>query len=128
MLWVLLAAFVFLMWQRFHPYIVTREEMRMALERVLEKKMTEDDWRRLVDRPISRDRYLDTLRQRLSDLPRLPQKEDGALFRPPEMAKISTLLDELQKKTAEPGARANAHHWSFFSRHFPARSRILSSG
>jgi hypothetical protein len=29
---------------------------------------------------------------------------------------------------AEPVARANAHHWSFFSRHLPARSHVLSSG
>ena len=100
MILLLVLIFAFLWWQRLHPYVVTREEMQLALQRTLEKKMPEDEWHRLVHKRISRDRYLDSLRQRLVDLPLLSRKDDTALYAPPEMAKIAALLDELRTKRA----------------------------
>jgi hypothetical protein len=90
----------FLAWKGAHPYVVTREEMRSALERILEKKMPEESLYRFVDTPITRDRYLDSLRVRLAGIPKIvPPAKDGAVYDSSGMAKIAALLEELRKKT-----------------------------
>lgn len=61
--------------------------------------MAPEEWHRLLHTPITRDRYLETLRVRLRDLPlKTSQDGDGALYAPSTMPKISALLDELRTK------------------------------
>jgi hypothetical protein len=91
----------FLWWRSRHPYVVTREQMKSALEDTLQNKMGADAWHRLVHTPIPRDRYLDSLRQRLAELPlKASTSDDGALYEPAVMASLAALLDDLRKKRA----------------------------
>lgn len=99
MIWILVIVFVFLWWQKTHPYIITRDQMKAALERALEGKIPEREWLKLIRRSIPRDRYLDTFRRRVHALPLLvTSKEGGLLYAPTEMAKLATLLEELRRK------------------------------
>lgn len=100
MIWLLLILFAILWWQKRNPYIVTRTEMRSALERTLQNTMTEKEWQKLIYKRIPRDRYLDSLRERLLKLPLQARGADGALYAPEQMTKIAALLDELRTKRA----------------------------
>ena len=98
---ILLLAVVFgiLWWRGRHPYILTRAEMKDALRRVLEGKMPDHEWLKLVHTPITRDSYLEALRVRLAELPRKTRIEtSGALFEPQMMQEISSRLNELVQK------------------------------
>lgn len=96
---ILAAIAGFLFWKGRHPYVVTREQMQHALERVLDRKMPAEEWHRLRHTPIDRDRYLESLRLRLVDLPlKRRLEDDGALHDPAALATITTLLEELRRK------------------------------
>jgi hypothetical protein len=103
MLWILLIVFGLLWWWRLHPYIVTRDQMKDALARVVEKKMPADEWDKLLRKRIPRDRYLESVRERLLSLPmKYPPPREGALdlYDSATIAKVSSLLDELRTKRA----------------------------
>lgn len=97
MLIILVALFALLWWWRLHPYVVTREQMQTAMERMLRGEMPASEWYRLIRKRISRDRYLDSLRQRLFALP-MRREENGPLYEATAMEEISKLLDELRRK------------------------------
>ncbi len=88
-----------LWWQKLHPYIVTREQMQTALQQVLERKMPANEWRRLIEKRIPRDRYLENLRVKLTTMYLIPGKEgDVAQYSEADAQQIKCLLDELRKK------------------------------
>ena len=90
---------VVLWWYAKHPYRITSSQMVEAIERTLAKEMQEEEWTKLMRTQIRRDRYLDSLRLRLDDVPRrTATKEDGALYAPDQMQKVAGLLGELKKR------------------------------
>jgi hypothetical protein len=90
-----------LWWQKQHPYVVTRAEMRIALERVANQSMPKPEWSRLLEKRIPRDRYLDSVRMRLAALTPLIGKEDDPVrYSTSDSEIISAILNELHTKRA----------------------------
>ena len=90
-----------LWWHKQHPYIVTRDEMRSALERVLDRTMPPEEWHRLVQRRIPRDRYLDSVRSRIAALaPVIGKEGEPVQYSPRDTQVIAAILDELRTKRA----------------------------
>jgi hypothetical protein len=88
-----------LWWKKQHPYVVTREQMRLAMERVLEQKMPANEWSRLISKRIPRDTYLEHIRIKLAGLYLIVRAEgDVALYSPADTQWVAELLDELRKR------------------------------
>ncbi len=96
---VLGVVFGLLLWQRRNPYSISRAEMKEALERVIAGHITAEELDRLLRKPIKRDRYLNSLREKLLELPRkAPTPESTSLYGPAEITKVAELLAALNRR------------------------------
>lgn len=89
-----------LLWQKRNPYVVSRAEMKDALQRIIAGNMSVEEWDKLLKKSIKRDRYLNSLREKLLELPR---KTDGTPpetvhYGPAEITRIAELLAALNRR------------------------------
>jgi hypothetical protein len=90
-----------LLWQRRNPYVISRAEMKEAMERVIAGNIPAEEWERLLRKPIKRDRYLNSLRENLLALPRKAPGTGVApasLYEPTELALVAQLLAALTRR------------------------------
>ncbi len=104
MLWILtvvaIAAVVLFIVSR-KPYAVSTEAFQDTLTRVLQKKISGEEWDTFLHIPIGSDAYLDSLRERLLILERDENSagaEEGAIYNSSAMQQVVAVLEELRSK------------------------------
>ncbi len=110
MLWILtvvaIAAVVIFVASR-KPYAVSPQQFRATLTRVLQKKISGEEWDTFLHIPIGTDAYLDSLRERLLKLETSENSagaEEGAIYNSNAMQRVAAILDELKS-----GSRSSHH-------------------
>ena len=85
------------------PYAVSPQQFEDTLVRVLEKRITAEEWDTFLHIPIGSDVALDLLRQRLLKLEtqeHVAGAEEGALYHSTGMSEVAAVLAELRAKNA----------------------------
>lgn len=104
MLWILtvvaIAAVVLFIVSR-KPHAVSTEKFQDTLTRVLQKKISGEEWDTFLRIPIGSDAYLDSLRERLLILETEENSagaEEGAIYNSSAMQQVAAVLEELRSR------------------------------
>ena len=104
MLWILtvvaIAAVALFIASR-KAYAVSTQQFQATVTRVLQKKISGEEWDAFLHIPIGSDAYLDSLRERLLKLETNENSagvEEGAIYNSNAMQQVATVLEELRSR------------------------------